>query len=366
MPRVKELLGGRSNLDLRNYIINGAFDYWQRGTSFALNTTTYHTDRFLGAVSADGGTAATGTVSRQSLTVGLTGVEDQEYYLRINNTTVGSSLGNNSFYVLGQRIEDVRTLSGKTITVSVWMAASTAKQVALYGAQSFGVGGSATVYINCSSNGIKTLTSTVTRYDFTVTVPSILGKTIGANSCLELGLFFQAGSTQMSAYGYPAASLGWGAAGNIDIVRFQVTEGDVVGVPFSRAGQTLSQELSLCHRYYEVFDVGSADQAIPASVAYSAANTWATNGISFQWQFRNIKRTTPTYEAIGSVILRAVYTNTAFGTGTLNASGGFFFSPTVFGSVVGLTIAAQNNVIYGSVHVDTLGTIGNFAANAEI
>ena len=350
----------------RNYIINGAFDHWQRGTSFTLNTTTYHTDRFFGAVNADGGTSATGTVSRQSLGVGAAGLEDQEYYLRINNTTVGSSLGTNSFYVITQRIEDVRTLSGKTITVSIWMAASTAKQVVLYGEQSFGVGGSATVYINCANNGIKTLTSSVTRYDFTVTVPSISGKTVGANSCLEFGLFLQAGSTKISAYGYPAASLGWGAIGNIDIVRFQVTEGDVLGVPFSRAGQTLSQELSLCHRYYEVFDVGSADQAIPLSVRYSAANTWATNGMGFQWQFRNTKRTTPTYEAIGSPVLRVVFTNTSFVESTANASGASFFSPTVFGTVVSLTIAAQSGVIYGSLHADTLGTVGNIAANAEL
>jgi hypothetical protein len=281
MPRVKELLGGRSNLDLRNYIINGAFDYWQRGTSFAL-TTTYHTDRFFGSVFADGGTAATGTVSRQSLGVGLTGVEDQEYYARINNTTVGSSLGANSYYVFSQRIEDVRTLSGKTVTVSIWMAASTAKQVALYAVQNFGVGGSAGVYINCSSNGIKTLTSNVTRYDFTVTVPSILGKTIGTDSCVEFGLFLQAGVNQMSVYGYPAIPLDWGAVGNVDIVRFQVTEGNIVGVPFSRAGGNPNTEFRLCQRYYEAFST--------AASSVSSATNFTGTRMAFVYPFAVVKR----------------------------------------------------------------------------
>ena len=299
MPRVKELLGGRSNLDLRNYIINGAFDNWQRGASFSLTALGYNTDRFLTAAAADGGTLATGTVTQQTLDPSFN--FDQASYCRITNTSAGSSLGANSYYVFGQRIEDVRNFANKKVTVSIWASSSIAsKQIGVYATQTFGTGGSAEV-LATSSNNLITLTSTVTRYDITITFPSIAGKTIGTNNHVFIGFFLQGGATVAGQFGFPA--IAWGGTGNTDIVRFQVTEGDVVGVPFSRAGSSVGGELSLCQRYYE--------KSYPANVA-PGANRGTFGGIVAAEDpnavlhcltgvaFKAVKRTSPVIVIYGS------------------------------------------------------------------
>lgn len=235
-----------SVLQKRNYIINSCFDYWQRNTSFSLNSTVYTSDRHLIGSVSGGGTVATGTTSRQSLT-DLS--FEQKYYCRVANTSVGSSLGATSYHVWAQRIEDVRALANKIVTVSIWMSSSIpGKQVAVYMGQSFGGGGSpeAAVY---NPNSVVTLSGTTTRYDFTFKVPSISSKTIGDdNNHTYVGLLFQAGSTTVSPYGI-ASPISWGSTGNIDIVRWQLVEG-YIPAPHTRAGEDLQGELAKCQRYY--------------------------------------------------------------------------------------------------------------------
>jgi hypothetical protein len=244
MPKVRELAGGKSTIIGKNKIINSKFDFWQRGTSINFSGGTYTADRWVYVSSADGGTLATGTITRQALSP--TVFQDQEYYCRLNNTTQGSSLGVNSFHVFGQRIEDVKTFAGKTVTVSVWASSSIpGKKIALYGNQNFGSGGSADVAFPGST---ITLTSTVTRYDLTVSIPSITGKTIGANNHIFFGFFLQSGATIAATYGLPAIS--WGGTGNIDIVRMMVTDVSYP-VDFDTAGSSYADELRLCQRYYE-------------------------------------------------------------------------------------------------------------------
>ncbi len=241
------LLGQNS----RNKLINAQFDIWQRGTSFALNTQAYTADRMLMVFNADGGTVATGTISRQTNT---SSVSSQPYLFRISNTSVGSSLGVNSYHIVGQRVEDVRTFSGKTITVSVWASSTiSGKQLAVHGHQYFGSGGSAQVNI---PGTVITLTSAMQRYDFTCTVPSISGKTIGTDSYLLLGIAPQFGSTIGSLHGIPAIS--WGGTGNVDILRWQINEGAAADFELAGGG-TIAAELALCQRYYwKTYDVNTA------------------------------------------------------------------------------------------------------------
>ena len=89
----------------RNYLINGNFDVWQRGTSFAAMTqsyTNYQADRWQITPS---GNSAVMTVSRQAFTAGQTDVPNNPlYYCRCDVTTAASSAANGEWLLLKRKI----------------------------------------------------------------------------------------------------------------------------------------------------------------------------------------------------------------------------------------------------------------------
>lgn len=275
--------------NVRNKLINADFSIWQRGTSFNLAVSGYTADRFSINSAADGGTLATGTVSRQQVTD--PNYLGQPYFYRITNTSVGSSLGTNSYWALSQRIEDVRTFAGKTVTVSIWAAASTAKQMAVYSLQRFGLGGSGDLHISVgSTNSIKTLSSTISRYDFTIVVPSVNGKTIGSGSMFEVGILLQAGSSQVNMYGY-TSPIGWQSAGNIDVYKMQVNQG--APADFETAGSNLGHELILCQRFFNTnYPYGTAPGSVSSNGFKSVVITAGAAGENSE-RFTQTMRTTP-------------------------------------------------------------------------
>jgi hypothetical protein len=107
----------------RNKIINGNFDVWQRGTSFS--ALGYGADRWRSYYT--GGT--TTVYSQQSFTLGQTDVPDNpEFYARLVVTSDSTSDSRASF---NQKIEDVRTFAGQTVTVSFWAKANATKDLAI-------------------------------------------------------------------------------------------------------------------------------------------------------------------------------------------------------------------------------------------
>jgi hypothetical protein len=118
----------------KNYIINGNFDIWQRGTSV---TGGYGADRWTFDLSG-----ATGTFAQGTFTVGQTDVPNNPKFY--GNVTI-TGADNNAR--IEQKIEDVNTLAGETITISFWAKytsnAPTSFNIA--GAQDFGSGGSSIV-----------------------------------------------------------------------------------------------------------------------------------------------------------------------------------------------------------------------------
>jgi hypothetical protein len=207
-----------------NAIINGAFEIWQRGTSFTSNTNAFTADRFITSPGVDG----TATSTRETFTPGaapLAGVE-AEYYLKINQTTEGTDTFN-----LQQFIEDVRTFAGQTVTVSFYARVSTGTHVITPElVQRFGSGGSSPIV---TDNGTVTADTNWQRFSITMAVPSISGKTIGAGSSLQFRL--GVGTATVKAYEY------WG---------IQVEAGSVA-TPFRRNANSLQGELAACQRYYE-------------------------------------------------------------------------------------------------------------------
>jgi hypothetical protein len=237
----------------KNEIINGAFDVWQRGTSLSSPAVnSYTADRFY--VSYDG-TGATRTVSRETFTPGTAPVAGYEgnYFYRYATTVAGSGNTYNTF--LAQKIENVTTLAGQTATLSFWGKANTSKTVSYNIEQSFGSGGSGAV-----STGVGTFsfTSSWQRFTVTVSIPSISGKTIGANSYLL-------------PYLYDAA----GGVATYDIWGFQLEAGSVA-TAFQTATGTLQGERAACERYYQRWDIANFSK-IGTGVFFSSTAVFGCN-----------------------------------------------------------------------------------------
>lgn len=227
-----------------NAIINGAFDFWQRGTSFASPASgSYTADRTRVEWNGTG----TRTISRQAFAPGTAPVAGYEsaFFYRFAQSVAGSGGTMNNFYQ--QPIEGVRCFAGQQVTVSFWAKADAARTVTPILTQHFGTGGSPSG--NVSTNGAaQSVGTTWQRYSATVTVPSIAGKTIGTSGTDALILTLQSSTLN--------------ATQTIDIWGVQVESGPTA-TAFVRAGRTIAGEQSLCWRYYQFHDyiVGSGDSA---------------------------------------------------------------------------------------------------------
>jgi hypothetical protein len=229
----------------KNKIINSEFDIWQRGTSFNTNGA-YTADRWQLGFS---GTSASVTTSRVSFTPGNE-ISNYESEFFIRNAVTGGT-GTSALSVLTQKIEDVRTLAGQTITVSFWAkAASGTPSIGLDLYQEFGSGGSATVGGQGASK--FQLSTSWQRFTKTLTLASISGKTIGASSLLATRFWFSSGSD----YNSLNDSLGI-QSNTFDIWGVQVEKGSIA-TEFEQ--KFIGDELRLCQRYYHRITSTSGSQ----------------------------------------------------------------------------------------------------------
>jgi len=219
-----------------NYIINGGFDIWQRRTSFAsIITGGFSADRWTNFWD---GTGSARTISQQYLDpASLPGVIDNgSFFARYQQTTAGSGATYNMFV---NRIENVRALAGKTVTLSFYAkAAANLTMPYIYLIQRFGTGGSAEVSTTVATN-IAVTTSWV-RYSYTVIIPAITGKTINdADSYTQLQIQLPINAT-----------FTW------DVFGVQLEAGSTA-TPFRRNANSIQGELATCQRYYAQFDSGT-------------------------------------------------------------------------------------------------------------
>ena len=220
----------------KNKIINGDFGIWQRGTTFS-TSAAYTSDRW--ELLFDG-SAATRAITRQSFTAGTAPVAGYEgkFFFRYDQSVAGSGA---TFNIVRNKMEDVQTYAGQTVTLSFWAKASaTTTMDGIRFTQNFGSGGSGGVSTTAVEDPIFTISWT--RYSYTVAIPSISGKTIGANNCLELRFLFPINSTF-----------------TVDIWGVQVEAGSAA-TPFQTATGTLQGELAACQRYYFRNTAGAAGQ----------------------------------------------------------------------------------------------------------
>lgn len=244
-----------AGLGFRNLLINGDFRINQRGFTSTATSATYGFDRWRNGFS--GGTA---TYSAQTFTLGNT-ITSQEpkNYARI---VTASQSAASDYSLIAQKIEDVRTCAGQTVSISFWaQAGSGAPKISVELIQDFGTGGSpsspAATYA-----GQFTLSTTWTRYTLTVVVPSILGKTIGTgnNDTLVVQFFTSAGSdfnSRTNSLGIQNATINlWGVQLE---QNFQPT-------PFEQ--RPIGIELQLCQRYYQVWANSSATAGMTISTQW--------------------------------------------------------------------------------------------------
>jgi hypothetical protein len=267
-----------------NYVINGAFDIWQRGTSFSFaeNAGTYAADRFIGLATSS--TPATLTVSQQTFTPGsapVSGYEGQYFYRQALSTAVTGGVN-----IIRHRIEDVRTLAGQTATISYWAKGDSSFQgyAAPFIRQNFGSGGSANVDTTFTNH---TYTTSWARYTATVSIPSISGKTLGANNHLEIVI-----------------TLPTSGASTFDLWGVQLEAGSVA-TPFRRNANSLQGELAACQRYYIRFT--GAGNGMLATQGGSTSTTSAVCTIALPVEMRVI----PTAIESGGTIALTQFTSTA-------------------------------------------------------
>jgi hypothetical protein len=231
----------------KNKILNGDFSIWQRGTSFTPGGgTTYSADRCFHYWDGNG----SHTISRQAFTPGsapVAGYEGQ-FFFRHQQTTAGT--GGTYMAVIGQLIEDVRTLSGQTVTFSFWAKADASRTYVYFFDQGFGTGGSASV--NAAALSVP-MTTSWQRFSFTFNMPSVAGKTIGANSSLSVRMDSNAVNTTQT----------------IDIWGIQLEAGSVA-TAFTTNTANPQQELAACQRYFYRVSAAGGDSLFSMGSQYTS------------------------------------------------------------------------------------------------
>lgn len=259
----------------QNYIINGGFDYWNYATS--QTTSGYGSDDRW----SNGNSGSTKTHSLENTT-------DTERALfnssKFSRTVVTSVAGVNNHAYKMQSIENVTKLAGKTVTISFWAKADIAKNIAIELQQGFGTGGVPSAGVTGIGSQLVALTSTWQKKTITVTIPSIVGKTLGTDgvhtSMTNFRFWFDAGSS----FATNSANLGQ-QAGTFDIAEVKLEEGSVA-TPWTPYEGEFGGEVQACQRYYEVLVLtGSTDKPF------------------WQWNYyKAAKRTIPTLGLIGSSV----------------------------------------------------------------
>ena len=228
-------------LDPENRIINGAFDFWQRGTS---STSVGYVAADRWAQFSSGGTV---TQSRQAFTLGDTfGNNNPAFFLR---QTVSGQSTSSQYALTTHHVEGVRSYAGQTITVLGWARRSSGSgNMAVSVDQNFGSGGSPSSQVQSAGQTV-TLTSSWAAFAVTFAVPSISGKTLGTNNNDSLQfIFWSSAGSNLNAR---TNSLGLQTIG-VDLWGIHIKQGThtTSAVDLYRQPE-LGPELARCQRYYE-------------------------------------------------------------------------------------------------------------------
>lgn len=277
----------------RNYLHNPMFRVQQRGTGAFTTNNAFTADRWQLSLSLD-----TVSVTVASLAdADRTAIGDEAFEYALQNVFTGNA-GAGALNVLLQKIENVRRLANKTVTVSFWAkAASGTPKVGVSLDQSFGTGGSPSSTVNGAGTAV-TLSTTWTRYSVTLGLASLSGKTLGSNNdhSTILFLWYSAGTTNATR----AGSIGVQAA-TISVAGVQL-EFASAATPIERLDPR--NDLANCQRFYFVsgqFAVGG----------FSTTTTTFYSAVPFPVTMRVTPTATPTWGTLTNASTNAVSPTTS-------------------------------------------------------
>src|SRR5215472_2309731 len=211
-----------------------------------------------------------------------TQIGDEAAVWSLYNTFTGAAAAG-SYVLIAQRIEGVRRLAGKTVTVSFWaIAGSGTPKLGVSIDQVFGTGGSPTAPVLGNGQAV-TLSTTFTRYTLTFAIASSSGMTLGSNGndCTQLNFWYSSGSTNATRsgnVGVQAAAIGlWG-------IQLEIGS---AATPLEKLEPRIDAEN--CQRFY---CAGTGTWSFYASAASQNA--------FFTVPFSVIMRATPTVAVTGS------------------------------------------------------------------
>jgi hypothetical protein len=206
----------------KNYCINGAFDIWQRGTTFTNPSSAgiYTADRWTVYFNGNGTVTQETSVKPDTST----------YALKVTAT---ASSADNSVYQLIEQL-NMEQFRGKTITLSVKVAGTATLAPAI-----------ALAYSTTADNSL-TATNTA------ITASSETKPAINASTFV----------TYISQFAVPTTAktlriqLGSGTMANTNVLYWAEAQIEIgsTATAFSRAGGTLAGELAACFRYYINYD----------------------------------------------------------------------------------------------------------------
>ena len=270
-------------IDPDNKIINGAFDFWQRGTT--TTSTGYLADRwecnFLGG---------SRTVSRQVFAPGETinGI-NPTYFAR--NVVSGQTLSTHVVNFI-QKIEGVRSYAGQTITLLGWARRSSGTgNMAVSYDQSFGTGGTPSTTVTGPGQTV-TLSGTWSPFAVSMDIPSLSGKTIGinGNDYLAVNFWISAGSN----FDARTNTLGLQTIG-IDLWGIRIKIGShTVEASASYRMPELGPELARCQRFYVKLGGENTNDILVQGVASTTVAASAT------LTFPVTMRSAPTLTKVGT------------------------------------------------------------------
>ena len=268
----------------KNKVLNGDFKIWQRGGGAFTSSNAYTADRWVP------GANQPFSISRQNFTPGAAPVAGYEgqHFLRIALTASSST-----YFVLIQKIEDIRTFAGQTVTLSYWAKAdANVTNTASYERST----NSATLDSSYAASNV--IGTTWQRYTATFNVPTISGATV----------------TSDSFFGIKPILIQDGLAHTIDIWGVQVEAGSTA-TNFQTATGNPASELAACQRYYLLVASGVG---APIAAAWYPTSTAMSTIVNFPVEMRTSSPTLVQTTGTGYYNVYAVAGNDALNSLTID------------------------------------------------
>lgn len=270
-------------LNLNNKIINGAFDYWQRGTSFAaIATNTYTTDRFVYYKS--------GVVVHSALrSTDVPSSSNSTYSIQLDCTTPDTSIASGDYSFIGQKIEGnlLKSFKNKKMVLSFWVKSA---KTGIHCIAFQNNAQTRSIVKEYSVNVANTWEQKIVRIQHDST-GSWLYDTSGGMLVywvLSCGSTFQSTANTWQSGNFIATANQVNVTDSAsndfylaDICLVEDNEGQTRVPDFVYAGRDIFEELQLCQRYYQT---GAAEV-----IGY--ANAGGFTGYQIVWP--TIMRTTP-------------------------------------------------------------------------